>query len=113
MTVSVKPKPKSKDIFVSDLDQVCVQGVTFYRNAGDSDAESKVSHLRELLTEAQGYKEKYQWLCKLLEEEQQEAQETYDSMKSQSLDFSTVEAEGFLRAMNLVKKLIVYVEENS
>lgn len=113
MTVSVTPKPKSKDIWVEDLDSVLIGGIAFWRNPGSSDALERVDRLHELLEESQGYKEKYEWLCKLLEEEKQEAQETYDSMKSQSLGFSTVEAEGFLRAMNLVKKLIVYVEENS
>ena len=121
MTVSITPgtphrtpcNQHGQDAYASDLDSVCIQGVTFYRNAGDSDAQAKVQHLRELLQEVQAYKEKYKWLCSLMKEEQETAQQMYESSKEQGLNFNTIETEGCLRGANLMYNLVQYVEENS
>lgn len=111
MTVSVTPKPKSKDIWVEDLDSVLIGGIAFWRNPGSSDALERVDRLHELLEESQGYKEKYQWLCSLIDKEQENAVLQLSMCKG--LNFNSIEAEGYLRAVNKVKSLVNHVEENS
>ncbi len=117
MTVAIKLIPKEKDINLEDLDSVCIQGTTFYRNEGSSDenavAQATNVHLRSLLDIAQGYREKYNWLCNMIKEEQKTAQDNLNSLKDQGLSFGSILAEGELRSWNSATDLIVYVDKNS
>jgi hypothetical protein len=55
--------------------------------------------------------EKYKWLVAEIRQSEQEATELYENMQEEGLNFSTIEAEGYLRAMKVIYGKMNYIEE--
>lgn len=58
------------------------------------------------------WRERYEWLCESIIRLQQEAQILYEDMQQNGLKFSSVEAEGYLRAMKNVVNEIARIDEH-
>ena len=52
------------------------------------------------------------YLINEINNEQRSAQAIYDDVKQQGLSFNTIEAEGYLRAMNDIVNLVKYARED-
>ena len=52
------------------------------------------------------------YLINEINNEQRSAQAIYDDVKQQGLTFNTIEAEGYLRAMNAIVNLVKYARED-
>lgn len=77
---------------------IVVDGVVYYREPTD-------------LTKAKKVLEKYDWMKEEIRSELGKAQSLYDNMKEEGLTFSTIEAEGALRAVKRIVNTINYIDE--
>lgn len=58
------------------------------------------------------WRERYEWLCASITGLHQEAQNLYEDMQQNGLKFSSIEAEGYLRAMKTVVNEIKRIDEH-
>lgn len=80
-------------------DIVYVNGVPYYRESVD-------------LAKAKKVVEKWEWINDFIISEVFAAQSLYDDMKNKDLVFNTIETEGYLRAIKIVKQQLEYINES-
>ena len=85
-------------IFKGTDDVVYVDDVPYYREAVD-------------LAKAKKVLEKWEWIKSHIENELADTQTAYDDLKKNGLSFNVIEAEGFLRAIILIKRQLEYIDE--
>jgi|GEM_PF-6839660 len=78
---------------------IIVDGVTYYREQPE-------------LTKAKVAIEKYEWLTASIRHVLEAAQGLYDNMKEEGLNFSSIEAEGYLRCAKQLSNEIAAIEDN-
>ncbi len=61
--------------------------------------------------ENQVFVERYDWLKSRIEQEMHNAQELYENMKEEGLNFGTIEAEGYLRCAKFFANTLKMIEE--
>lgn len=77
--------------------KIVVDGVTYYQEHPD-------------LAKAKVLVEKWGWLTDFIISTNEQAQELYDNMKEEGLQFSTIEAEGFLRAAKTMTNKVTEIQ---
>ena len=90
---------------ISKLDTITVNGREFvakHELAMDVFKTPEYRLLKELTT----------YLINEINNERQSAQAIYDDVRQQGLTFNTIEAEGYLRAMNGIVNLVKYARED-
>lgn len=66
----------------------------------------------DIQQEHPSWRERYEWLCTSITNLHQEAQSLYEDMQQNGLKFSSIEAEGYLRAMKTVTNEIARIDEH-
>lgn len=90
---------------ISKLDTITVNGREFvakHELAMDVLKTPEYRLLKDLTT----------YIINEINNERQSAQAIYDDVKQQGLTFNTIEAEGYLRAMNDIVNLVKYARED-
>ena len=58
------------------------------------------------------YKEKYEWLVRKIEEEEEDAESIYNNYSQERLTVNSIEAEGYLRCAKTIKNIVAYIESH-
>lgn len=90
---------------VSKLDTITINGREFVAKHDLATDVRKTPEYRNL-------KDFATYLINEIINEQRSAQAIYDDTQQQGLSFNTIEAEGYLRAMNDIAKLVKYTLED-
>lgn len=58
------------------------------------------------------FKEKYEWLVRKIEEEEEDAQSIYNNYYQEGFTVNSIEAEGYLRCAKTIKNIVAYIESH-
>lgn len=57
-------------------------------------------------------KEKYEWLVRKIEEEEDDAESIYNNYSQEGFTVNSIEAEGYLRCAKTIKNIVAYIESH-
>lgn len=74
-----------------------------------SDIETSILDELKRLREC---KEKYEWLVRKIEEEEEDAESIYSSYSQERFTVNSIEAEGYLRCAKTINNIVTYIESH-